>query len=262
MNISTVLKNFAYIALGLVAAATLGFAQTATPPGANVDAPLHTGPDQVKNGSLSVNTFLANQNAAFKQQTFLNGVVFGGKPGDATSTVNIGDTAAPANISVNGNLSAVSFLQSSSVANASSYHLCATANGTIVTCGTQAPAGAPPSITQIGPSNYVNNVDQQIFQIGPSVAAGYVYRMGVYSYNVTVTAVAGDSPESIVQKLVTAINSTTATQWRSASPGGVGVPANGTPGFPPSAQSSTLNATYIITTVDNVHQFGASASSS
>ena len=268
MNTSTLLNNLKYITLGLIVALAIGVTHasftlpTTTPPGANVATPLHTGPDQVKDAGLSVNTFLATQNAAFKQQTFLNGTVFGGKPGDASSTVSIGDSTAPANVAVNGNLSAATFLQSSSVANTSASNLCATADGTIVTCGAPIVAGTPPSINQKGSSVYQNNVDNQVFQVGSSVTAGNKYYLGVYSYNVYVTAVAGDTPESIAEKMIAAINATTPAQWRSGTSTGVGVPADGTPGFPPSAQPSILNPAYIITTVDSVHQMGGSATSS
>ncbi|HTH93120.1 MAG TPA: hypothetical protein VL576_01385 [Candidatus Paceibacterota bacterium] len=264
MNKTTLASNIKYLAFGLVIAGALSFTHadfalpSASAPASNIDAPLHTGPDQVKDGGLSVNLFLANQNAQFKQQTFLNGTVFGGNVGDPNSTVVVGDGTASANLSVKGGLSAALALISGSVANPSNNALCADAKGTIVPCGTVVVTQDPPSLSQKGPTAYNNNEAQQIFEVGPSVQAGYKYSLGVYSYNVTVTAGTGDNEESIVAKLVAAINNTTAAQWRSVDPSSA--PANGTPGFTPSASAHPNNPTWIVTVVDNTHQFGANAS--
>lgn len=97
------------------------------------------------------------------------------------------------------------------------------------------------------------NKTVQVFQIGPNVSAGNVFNAGVYSHEVTITAVSGDTPTSIALKLANAVNATTAAQWNSAGT----APASGTPGFPPSA---TASGNQITITLDNVHQFGAGAS--
>ncbi len=144
MKKTTLLDNLKFIAFGLVVAAGLSLvhadfpAPTTTPPGANIDVPLHTGPSQVKDGGLSVGSFIANDNAQFKQQTFLNGTVFGGSPANAqtSSTVAIGDVNR-ASISVNGDLSAIGGIKNDSVANANSSALCADTGGTIILCGSK-----------------------------------------------------------------------------------------------------------------------------
>jgi hypothetical protein len=274
MKTSPLLSNIKYLVLGLAAVGALSLVHAdfplpaASAPGANIDAPVHTGPSQVKNGGLSVNTFLANDNAQFEQQTFLNGTVFGGTPGLATSTVAIGDGTAPANIVVNGDVAAHAFIQSTSVANANSSNLCATSTGTIVTCTVG--ATNTPSITQVGNPVKMNNETLQTFNIWPSVQPGNVFSIIIYYHTVSVTAAAGDNAESIAQKMIVAINTTTDAQWRenpylgtTSQPGDPNVaPASGTAGYPPTAQSTAANADHIIVTLDGAHQisvFGATA---
>jgi hypothetical protein len=53
----------------------------------------------------------------------------------------------------------------------------------------------------------------QTFKIGPAVNPGFVYQAGVYSVVVSVTAVDGDTPTSIAQKMAAAINGTSLAQW-------------------------------------------------
>ena len=257
------ITNLKYIGFGAILAVALSVvhagtftAPSASAPSSNIDIPLHTGPDQVKDGGLSVGTFTAWQNAQFKQQLFLNGTVFGGTPANSgtTSTVVMGDTGAPANLSVNGNLSASTFITSSSIANSGSLNVCANSTGTLVTCNGQAGANTtPPSLTEI---NYtVSTITTQLFDIGTSIQAGDVFTLEVYSHQVSVTAAAGDVPEVIVQKFITAINNTTTTQWNDHN----SAPAPGTAGFPPTAQSSPNDAQGIILKLNSVNRFGGSA---
>ncbi|MDB5188781.1 MAG: hypothetical protein JWM92_379 [Candidatus Nomurabacteria bacterium] len=256
------ITNFKYIAFGAILAAALSVvhagtftAPSASAPSSNVDVPLHTGPDQVKDGGLSVNTFTAWQNAQFKQQLFLNGIVFGGTPTNSgtTSTVVMGDTTTPANLSVNGGVSASAFITSASVANSSSLNVCANSTGTLVTCTGQSANTTPPSLTQVVYTS--SSTTSQTFEIGTSIQAGDIFTLEVYSHPVSVTAASGDVPEMIVQRLMSAINFTTPTQWNDHN----SAPAPGTAGFPPTAQSSSHNPQWIILTVDSVHRFGGSA---
>jgi hypothetical protein len=73
-----------------------------------------------------------------------------------------------------------------------------------------------PSLTQI--SNTIQTVGiakvrNQVFEVGPSVSAGNRYQLICYGHTVEVTAISGDTPNSIVHKLVDAVNATTGTQW-------------------------------------------------
>jgi hypothetical protein len=73
-----------------------------------------------------------------------------------------------------------------------------------------------PSLTQI--SNTIQTVGiakvrNQVFEVGPSVSAGNRYQLICYGHIVEVTAISGDTPNSIVHKLVDAVNATTGAQW-------------------------------------------------
>ncbi len=262
----TLLQNFKYLSFGLVLAAGLSVVSAAawsgpaaSSPQNNIAAPLHTGPAQVKSGGLSVNTFLASQNAQFGQQVFFKGIVRGGTPTDTDSTVLFGIPSMPTNLAASGDVAAKGTIKSDSVANASSSPLCATANGTIVLCaaGTAQP-GPGPSITLTSNTfSDTTRIRTEIFQIGSAIAAGNKYSIGVYSYQVQVIAAAGDTPETIVSKLVAAINNTTEAQWRSKN----AAPSSGTPGFPPQASSVGMGRGDLLkVTLDYVHQLAASAS--
>lgn len=266
MNTTTLLQNLKYIALGLILAGSFGlvhaqFNPSVSAPGNTIATPLHTGPDQIKDGGLSVNTFFATQNAAFQQQTFLNSIVRGGSPSDTDSAIVIGDASAPANIAVNGAVSAKAFLQSSSIANNDSSALCATATGALVTCDT-GPTAPAPTLTQVGPNAYNGSGETvQLFAVGPSVLPGDTFTMAAYYHTITVTAAPGDNTEIIVQKLVAAINGP--NDWAenpytdtTSRPGdGSAAPSAGTAGYPPTASTNAQNASYFTVTLDHNHQF-------
>lgn len=92
-----------------------------------------------------------------------------------------------------------------------------------------------PTITQVSDSDTgPGGTRTQIFTIGPTVTAGNRYVLTVYSHDITVTAVLGDTPSSIANKLKDAINATTEGDWNDHG----SAPASGTPGFKPSASSS------------------------
>src|SRR5690348_7378622 len=50
-------------------------------------------------------------------------------------------------------------------------------------------------------SNTVNGITTQVFQIGAAVNPTFVYSCGVYSVVISVTAVDGDTPDTIAAKL-------------------------------------------------------------
>ncbi len=89
-------------------------------------------------------------------------------------------------------------------------------------------------LTRISSAPYSGNRRNEVFQVGPVVDVGFVYELMVYSHGVIVKAVAGDSPNSIAQKMAAAVNATTATQWNDQG----SAPAAGTPGFKPTATYS------------------------
>ncbi|MEO5646359.1 MAG: hypothetical protein ABIO57_01145 [Candidatus Paceibacterota bacterium] len=262
----TLLHNLTYVTFGLIVALGLNMVSAASwigpnasSPSGNIAIPLHTGPAQIKDGGLSVDTFLASQNAQFGQQVFFKGMVRGGTPTDSSSTVQFGTGSNATNITATGNVSAVSSISSSSVANTSSSPLCATTNGTIILCTPGATQSGPGPSIVLNSNSYSDQsrLRVEIFQIGSAIAAGNKYTLGVYSHQVEVIAAAGDTPEIIVSKLVAAINATTANQWNDHN----SAPSAGTPGFPPYAESVNLgNGDLLKITLNYVNQFGASAS--
>jgi hypothetical protein len=212
-------KNTRYLLFGIAMASAISIASAATfnaptaaAPAANIPVPLHVGPDQVKNGDLSVNTFSAMANAQFKQQTFLNGTVFGSTPSNtqSASTVPIGDSTTPENAKVSDSISAVGHIQSAKTANSSSQNLCAGTDGTIVTCSKTPNSGTilpTPSFDVVSTlTDNINGATYQIVSVGTTVPVGERYNVSVTGRNVTVTAVSGDTQVKIVSKLMQAIN--------------------------------------------------------
>jgi len=89
-----------------------------------------------------------------------------------------------------------------------------------------------------------------MFTIGESIVAEDIFSVAVYSHSVSVTAVSGDTPLSIANKLRDAVNATTAVQWNDRG----SAPASGTPGFKPTA--AVVGATLIIA-LNYQNQFAA-----
>ena len=59
----------------------------------------------------------------------------------------------------------------------------------------------------------MNDVTTQVFRIGAAVNPGFVYNCGIYSVTISVTAVDGDTPQSIAAKLATEVNNTSLATW-------------------------------------------------
>jgi hypothetical protein len=158
------LQNFKFILIGMALVAGFGFAYadgwttpTSGAPAGNIDVPLHTGPTQVKNGGLGVGTFAVAQNAAFLQQTYLNGAIEGGIPG-GLAQVSIGGTDGKGThtipVTVAGDVTSTGIISNDPVATSSTdNNLCATANGTIQLCTTSTPG--PGGASELS----VNDVD-------------------------------------------------------------------------------------------------------
>lgn len=92
-----------------------------------------------------------------------------------------------------------------------------------------------PSITKVDESAAgPGSVRTQVFAIGSAVYAGNRYVMRLYLHEVTVTAVSGDTANSIAGKIRDAINATSTGSWNSAG----AAPPVGTPGFPPTATAT------------------------
>lgn len=76
-------------------------------------------------------------------------------------------------------------------------------------------------------------VRTQKFQVGSDIIAGNKFQLGVYNVTKSIIAIPGDTPTSIAQKLVNAINATSIADWNQF--GAAPVNQNG---FPPHATSS------------------------
>lgn len=110
-----------------------------------------------------------------------------------------------------------------------------------------------PTITQVSNTDTgPGGTTTQIFTIGPTVTAGNRYVLTVYSHNVTVTAVLGDTPSSIATKMKDAIDATTESQWNDMG----SAPASGTNGFKPDASAS---GNQVIVVLNYGNSFSASA---
>ncbi len=140
------MQNLKFILVGvvIVGGITVAYADgwlnpTAAAPTANIPAPIHTGPTQVKDGGLAVGTFAVQQNALFAQNTYVNGAIYGGQPGDVGSTVKIGGIDTGGNthtipVTVTGDVNVKGTIVGSTVANANNSNLCANKDGTITLC--------------------------------------------------------------------------------------------------------------------------------
>ena len=128
-----------------------------------------------------------------------------------------------------------------------------------VTTVTPDPAPAPvtptnnncpnPGTASIDPvsSNTVNGILTQVFQIGAAVNPTFIYQCGVYSVVITVTAVDGDTPDSIATKLATEVNNTSLALWNQY--------GSNNHNYKPTA---IANGSQLILTVDSQHSFFAS----
>jgi hypothetical protein len=100
-------------------------------------------------------------------------------------------------------------------------------------------------------SNTVNGITTQVFQIGAAVNPTFVYSCGVYSVVVSVTAVDGDTPESIAAKLATEVNNTSLATWNQY--------GSNNRNYKPTASA---NGPQLTLTVDSQHSFFASGTGS
>jgi len=160
MKKTTLLKNLAYIAIGIVFAigasylyaATSGYSDpSGAPPANNPATPLNVGTaDQIKMDTVCATgscaglslggAFFANQNAALDQQTFINGLMLGGTPGtDGTLAFGGKDPASPlprgTSLQISGGIDTSLAMQSDTLKNtAGNTGLCANAAGQVVLC--------------------------------------------------------------------------------------------------------------------------------
>jgi hypothetical protein len=100
-------------------------------------------------------------------------------------------------------------------------------------------------------SNTVNGITTQVFQIGAAVNPTFIYQCGVYSVVITVTAVDGDTPDSIAAKLATEVNNTSLATWNQY--------GSNNRNYKPTANS---NGAQLTLTVDSQHSFFASGQGS
>lgn len=128
---------------------------------------------------------------------------------------------------------------------------------------TQTPTPAPvtpansncpnPGTASIDPvsSNTGNGITTQVFQIGAAVNPTFIYQCGVYSVVITVTALDGDTPESIALKLATEVNNTSLSIWNQY--------GSNNRNYKPTASA---NGAQLTLTVDSQHSFFASGQGS
>jgi hypothetical protein len=100
-------------------------------------------------------------------------------------------------------------------------------------------------------SSTVNGITTQVFQIGAAVNPTFIYQCGVYSVVITVTAVDGDTPDSIAAKLATEVNNTSLATWNQY--------GSNNRNYKPTASA---NGSQLTLTVDSQHSFFASGTGS
>lgn len=66
---------------------------------------------------------------------------------------------------------------------------------------------------EVAPVSTASGINTQTFQIGRAVNPGFVYSCGVYSVVISVTAVDGDTPNTIAAKIASGINNTSLATW-------------------------------------------------
>lgn len=164
----TFIQSIKFIVLGVAVAVGASYihAQSwtpapGTPPGSNTIFPVNvSSDDQVKDGGLSVNAFVANQNAQFDQVIYLQGAMHGGTASTIDSTILFGGTDPitssinrVVNIVATGGLKATNNIQSDTLTELYVGDLCANSLGELVRC---ASTSTYPTISQVevytGPS--------------------------------------------------------------------------------------------------------------
>jgi Family of unknown function (DUF5977) len=98
-----------------------------------------------------------------------------------------------------------------------------------------------------------NSFRAQQFTVGESIIDGTTYNLMVYSHQISYTSVLGDTPSSIVQALVTAIDNTTEAQWNDEN----SAPLSGTFAFPPNATAYSNIPNVLSVTLNKQNQFAA-----
>lgn len=132
MNFSSLKLSLLLIPLAI--GASYLHAQTTPPPGGNIAPPVHTlSGSQVKTSNLSVTGFVAQQQATFKQDTFISGIIKGALTGNS-STVSIGRTVTPVSTYATGTVENKLALGSDKLKNTASRAVCGTNGGEVVLC--------------------------------------------------------------------------------------------------------------------------------
>lgn len=162
-NMKTLMHSIKFIVLGVVVALGASYihAQTwnpapSSPPSNNTIFPVNVSAnDQVKLGGLSVNAFMANQNAQFDKVIYLQGPMHGGTVASVDSTIAFGGTD-PVNNAINrvvnmyvtGGLKAANTIQSDTLRGLSVGELCANSSGVLIRC-TSPSTNSYPTITHV-----------------------------------------------------------------------------------------------------------------
>jgi hypothetical protein len=139
----TILINTIGITIGIIAAVGISYvsaagvfnAPTSTAPNGNIEVPIHAGFDQIKDGGLSVGAFSAYGNAYFDQNTIFTGNVYGGAPGDPTSTVRFGGVSNKVGMTATGNVGSTGTIASASLSSGGGLvSVCADTTGKFTLC--------------------------------------------------------------------------------------------------------------------------------
>lgn len=203
------ITSLKFIALGVVVAIGASYVDAQTWNNAPTPAPTNntslpvdvSTTDQVKDGDLSVNAFIANQNAQFDQTIYLEGSVHGGTAAQVSSdsTVRFGGTdpinatiTRIVNLVITKGLKTTNTIQSDKLAGASVGNLCVTSAGVLVRCTDPASQLAISNLEVYGWGN--GNVGQGDYWTFQCIVS--LNQASTYDVPVTVEYVWGDSGQT------------------------------------------------------------------
>lgn len=171
MTSKKIFQNIKYVIIGTVLAVGLSYiahaatftAPTGIPPANNTATPLNVGTtDQIKQGGLSVATFIANANAELDGNTFFGGVLHA-DPTNSTATISFGgmdpkSVERKVALAITGGFGNTGSIASTPLSNTTMSTVCADANGDVILCAVSAVCSNIPAATTI-PAGDTRNAD-------------------------------------------------------------------------------------------------------